>query len=144
MKEYIIEVEIESPVESVWAALVDFESYSKWNPIVPAISGSFEVGNLLEHTLIKPNGKSASFSPKVLFVSPPNHSVLAKSIVHPKIAYLVHHFELESITKTKTSFRQRWQCSGFLMPLLWSKFIVRFENFRKANAGLKSYLENTS
>lgn len=141
MREYRLDVEINAPVKDVWDALLDFENYSKWNPIVQSISGSFAEGESIKHTLLKVNGQKVLYTPIVLKVDAPFRSVLAKSLIHPKFAYLKHYFELEKLSENTTNLKQRWECTGLAVPLMWKGFIKRFENFEKSNAGFKRYLE---
>lgn len=144
MREYKLDIDINASAQKVWDALLDFDNYAKWNPVVPSITGVFEVGESIEHTLVKVNGEKVLYTPKVLQVEAPFKSTLAKSLLHPRFAYLVHHFELQALTDNLTRFRQRWECSGLAIPLPWNSFITRFKHFEKASAGLKAYLEHPS
>jgi hypothetical protein len=42
------EIEIEASVESVWALLIDFEGYEKWNPLTVNIEGKPIVGEVVK------------------------------------------------------------------------------------------------
>jgi len=41
------EVHIDASPEQVWAVLSDFENYGSWNPFLPSIRGSMQVGESL-------------------------------------------------------------------------------------------------
>ena len=142
MKEFSLVVDIAAPREKVWEALADFDKYSLWNPVVPQISGRFEVGQCLQHRLIKIDGSEVEYTPTVLAVEAPRHSVLAKALIHKKLIYLVHTFSLGEPLDGVTKFTQTWQCTGLLVPLLWRELVGRFKNFEKSNNSLKNYLEN--
>lgn len=42
------EVVINAPIETVWAILVDFESYGKWNRFCPQAKAKLELGSPIE------------------------------------------------------------------------------------------------
>jgi uncharacterized protein YegL len=44
------EIVIEAPSEVVWQVLVDFDSYSDWNPVEIEARGEAVVGAAFEHT----------------------------------------------------------------------------------------------
>jgi uncharacterized protein YndB with AHSA1/START domain len=41
------EVEIEAPIDLVWAVLVDYASYSAWNPLLVRVEGQAREGEIL-------------------------------------------------------------------------------------------------
>jgi len=66
MTELVTEIEINSSAESVWASLMEFESYPKWNPFIREIKGAVEVGSVLAVHIKPEGGMGAKLSPKVI------------------------------------------------------------------------------
>ena len=142
MREFEVSIDISAPIDHVWDALTDIDKYGSWNPIVSKVEGVLEVGKQLHHTLIKPNGRLVSFSPVIESVNTGRGFTLSKSLIHPKLIHLVHHFELVDKSRTSTMFSQRWQCTGFIVPLLWGKLMQRFKHFEKFNSAIKKRIES--
>jgi uncharacterized protein YndB with AHSA1/START domain len=42
------ELEIEAPIDLVWAVLVDYASYSSWNPLLVRVEGAAREGEVLQ------------------------------------------------------------------------------------------------
>ena len=55
---------------TVWAILVDFERWSKWNPSVPSISGEARLGSTLAMTLAMPRRPSAKVKAEITELVP--------------------------------------------------------------------------
>jgi Polyketide cyclase / dehydrase and lipid transport len=61
------QIEINAPIGMVWAVLVDFKSYSIWNPFVRRIEGEAKAGTtLLTEIVSASNGNTMTFYPRVL------------------------------------------------------------------------------
>lgn len=138
MHTYKLDKTIHASNEKVWQALIGFDNYALWNPIVPRISGSLKTGSVLAMTL---SGHKKPVAAKVKSVEDKRYLILSRELLHPAILQIDHHFELEIIEKGTTHFSQRWVCSGLLTPVLWSMITKRLAVFEEFNEGLKRYAE---
>lgn len=57
MKQYRTEIVIQRSPEVVWAALIDFDSYPDWNPLVGWLKGDLAKGSKIS-MFIKPLDRS--------------------------------------------------------------------------------------
>jgi hypothetical protein len=109
-------IEIAAPVQRVWSLLVDFESYSQWNPFIRSIEGTPEVGQPL-HVFIQPPGSNGMrFRPTVLAVAPNRELRWKGRLLFAGLFDGEHYFQLESKAGGVT-FRQGETFSGILVPL---------------------------
>ena len=60
------EIEIEASAERVWAVLVDFASYSQWNPFIRSAVSVPQQGARLQIVIQPSGGKARRVSPVVL------------------------------------------------------------------------------
>ena len=51
------EIEIDAPVDRVWATFSDFGQWPEWNPFAVSLKGRVAVGEKLEVRLDTPNGR---------------------------------------------------------------------------------------
>lgn len=109
-------IEIAAPVQRVWSLLVDFESYSQWNPFIRSIEGTPEVGQPL-HVFIQPPGSNGMrFRPTVLVVAPNRELRWKGRLLFAGLFDGEHYFRLESRAGGVT-FHQGEIFSGILVPL---------------------------
>ena len=66
MRELRTEITINTPPETVWKILMDFEKYPEWNPFVISIKGKPKLRERLEVYLQNPGSKPMRFSPQVV------------------------------------------------------------------------------
>ena len=51
-------IDIDAPIDRVWAILVDLAAYAEWNPFTPRIDASLRVGEpVVLHVAMKPGAK---------------------------------------------------------------------------------------
>ena len=58
-------VDINVPVSDVWDALIDVESWGKWNSFITMVEGILDVGNTLQIKVVSPGMKEMIFKPTV-------------------------------------------------------------------------------
>lgn len=58
-------MDINTTVDASWDALVDFESWTKWNSFIFEVKGDFKVGNVMMIKVLSPGLKEMSFKPTV-------------------------------------------------------------------------------
>ncbi len=68
-------VEIAAPASFVWDVLVDYESYSEWNPYTIAVETTLELGDRIDLTLPNPDGSDGTMVNRefIRIVDPPHH-----------------------------------------------------------------------
>ncbi len=59
------EILINAPIAKIWNTLLDFDSYSEWNPFIQKIEGTPSVGTKLKVTIKPHDGKPMVFKPVV-------------------------------------------------------------------------------
>jgi len=57
---------INATPDKVWAVLMDFENYPKWNSFIKKVSGDPKVGVQITVSIVSPKGKPMTFKPIVL------------------------------------------------------------------------------
>jgi hypothetical protein len=134
-------IEIAAPPSRVWEVLMNFETYSEWNPFITSISGSGRVGDKLT-VRIQPPGKSGmTFKPTVL-VSNTEHEFRWKGKLF--ISGLFdgeHHFRLEPAGEG-TLLHHGERFTGLLVPLLSGTFPATEQGFNEMNQELKTRAES--
>lgn len=110
------QIEIEAPVEQVWSLLIDFPSYSRWNPFVRSIEGTLEVSQSLKVFIQPPGTSGMQLRPTVLTVEPNRELRWKGSLFLPGLFNGEHYFQLESKPGAGLTFRQGEVFSGILVP----------------------------
>jgi uncharacterized protein YndB with AHSA1/START domain len=92
------ELEIEAPIDLVWAVLVDYPRYSTWNPLLGHIEGEAREGELL--TVYSGDGASVGQKAQVCVarVEPPRELRWA----HPRRGESVRGWRLQALGPTRT------------------------------------------
>ncbi|TCJ12818.1 SRPBCC domain-containing protein [Parasulfuritortus cantonensis] len=111
------QIDIAAPVERVWSLLVDFASYSRWNPFVRSIDGIPTVGRPLEVFIQPPGSGGMRFRPTVLVVEPNRELRWKGKLLLPGLFDGEHYFRLETKPEGGLVFRHGETFSGILVPL---------------------------
>jgi hypothetical protein len=111
------QIEIEASVEQVWALLIDFPSYPRWNPFVRSIEGTLEVGQSLKVFIQPPGASGMRFRPTVLGLQPNRELRWKGKLFLPGLFDGEHYFKLEARPGGGTTFHQGETFSGLLVPL---------------------------
>jgi hypothetical protein len=112
------QIEIKSSPERVWALLMDFPAYPKWNPFVRSIAGVPAVGETLNVELQPAGKKAMSFRPKVLACVPQREFRWLGRVLVPGVFDGEHYFQLEPQAGGRVVFRHGENFSGVLVPLI--------------------------
>jgi hypothetical protein len=111
-------VAIPAPAHEVWAVLTDFPSYGEWNPVVTAIEGVLAEGERLAVTATGPGGRTNSFRPLVLRVSPARQIRLLARLGPGGLFDGEHYFVLEPQEDGTTRLTQGERFTGVLLPMM--------------------------
>lgn len=92
------ELEIDAPIDLVWAVLVDYPRYSAWNPLLVRIEGAAREGELL--TVYSGDGASVHRKAQVSVarVDPPRELRWS----HPRRGESVRGWRLHALGPTRT------------------------------------------
>ena len=139
--------EIESIIEinksslDVWKALIDFDSYPKWNPFIISISGTLNVNHKIMIKTQLSSSEIFTFKPTLFVIDPCQELRWKGQFIFPKIFDGEHIFLLEEIAPQKTRFIQKEIFTGLLIPLASSIIRRTSEKFENMNKSLKKYIE---
>ncbi len=105
------------PLERVWSLLIDFESYSRWNPFIRSIEGTPEVSQSLKVFIQPPGSNGMRFRPNVLAVEPNRELRWKGMFLLPGLFDGEHYFRLERKPEGGLTFHQGETFDGVLVPL---------------------------
>jgi hypothetical protein len=131
------EIDIDAPVDEVWAHLVDLSAYGDWNPFITSATGSAEVGRRLTLRMEPPGGRAMTFRPVVTEASHGKVFEWLGRLGVPGLFDGRHRFELTA-TPTGTRLVQREEFKGLLVrPLRRSLDTGTRAGFEAMNEALR-------
>lgn len=135
------EIIIDANAQTIWNKLIDFNSYSHWNPFIVNIKGNQVVGARLTVDIRPPNSKKMTFKPKLLVFNE-NREIRWVGTFGGKLLFCgEHYFILEQIDSGTTRFIQGENFSGLLAGITLSKIKANVENgFNMMNNALKNII----
>ncbi len=131
------QIEIDAPAATVWAILMDFDSYAEWNPFIVRLSGRPDVGARIEARLQPPGGRAMTFKPTVLVAEPDREFRWLGKLFVKGLFDGEHVFRIEPLGPDRVRFVQEESFAGVLVPLLKGTLGQAEEGFRQMNAALK-------
>ncbi len=142
MKELRTEIEINTPVETVWLALMEFENYPNWNPFIRKIVGEAKIDSTLK-VYIKPSGgMGMTLTPNVVKAEANKIFAWKGKLGISGIFDGQHEFILEQTDSGKTRFVHCEEFTGFLVPLIWPMLETNTRRgFEEMNTALKNLAE---
>lgn len=136
------EIEIEASAERVWAVLVDFASYSQWNPFVRSAVGVPQQGARLQIVIQPSGGKAMRFSPVVLVAEAGRELRWLGRFLVPGLFDGEHSFIIEPLAEGKVRFQQSERFSGILVGLFRASLDRDTKRgFEEMNRALKARAE---
>ncbi len=135
------ELEIEAPVELVWALLTDFEAMSSWNPFIKSISGKLMPSAKLSVQVSPPGKPTMRFRPTVLAVRPERELRWLGKLLVGGLFDGEHYFLLRPIDENRTHLVHGENFSGLLVGPLSGMLAATREGFKGMNAALKELAE---
>jgi hypothetical protein len=129
------EVVIKATPAEVWKVLTDFNHYPEWNPFITSLYGVAAKGEKLVARIEPPNGSATTFNPTVLSANSNKELRWLGHLLFPGLFDGEHIFELYENTDGTTTFVQREEFRGILVPLfskmLDTKTLAGFELMNK-------------
>lgn len=136
------EVTVNASPAQVWAALVRFEDYARWNPLIVRAQGRAEPGARLSLEVAGPSGRVSSLRGSVLMAVAPTQLRWLVRLWVPGLLDAEHAFLVEDDAKAGTRVVQRTRIEGFL-ALLMRRRLERDlgGRFEAMNRALKQHIE---
>ena len=140
MKEIKGSVMIMAPAERVWARVIDFSSYSKWNPWIKSMNDESGSGNTYSVTVQPPGRDAMSFKSKVSRVEE-GKEVLLRGKLMGGLVRDDHLLSVEPIDPGRTIFFQKVVFTGPMVALAGSTIQASRKGLEEMNAALKKLCE---
>ncbi|MCU0438133.1 MAG: SRPBCC domain-containing protein [Raineya sp.] len=139
MASYHTSIEINAPVEKVWAELMNIESYPAWNPLVKTIQGDLKQGNEIKIYIIP---LKSNFKAKLTVFQSQKEMTWLGAVGAKWIVCGEHYYRLEA-KGDKTLLLHGEEFKGILSYLI-PPFITSMmkKTFEKHNQILKQRIEN--
>lgn len=141
MKEIKGSVMIDAPADQVWARMVDFSSYSEWNPWIKSMIGELKVGTDYDVTAQPPGKGATRFRSRVMKIDE-GKEILFQGKVMGGLVKDDHVFSVEPIDPGKTLFFQSVAFSGPMAPLVGGTIRASQDGLDEMNAALKKLCEH--
>jgi hypothetical protein len=129
------EIVIHATPAELWNVLTDFNRYPEWNPFITSLKGVSTKGEKLVARMEPPNGSAMTFKPTVLIANRNKELRWLGHLLFPGLFDGEHIFELYENTDGTTTFVQREEFTGILVPLfskmLDTKTLAGFELMNK-------------
>jgi hypothetical protein len=135
------EIEIDAPVQAVWATLTDFHSYPEWNPFITQISGKLAVGQELCVNVSLPEGGNYTLRPKLLRWEPERELCWLGHLWFKGLFDGEHFFRLQEVGAGRTRLTQGEKFSGLLLRVLGGTLSKTSRGFVYMNRALKRRVE---
>jgi hypothetical protein len=140
MRELERRIDIDAAPGAVWQVLTDFEAYGEWNPFIPSIEGSTEVGTRLTVRIAPPGGRAMTLRPVVQTCEPQQRFAWLGRLGVRGIFDGEHEFVLEP-RAGGCSFVQRETFRGLLVPLVGRVLARTADGFDAMNQALRERAE---
>lgn len=110
-------IDIPASPDRVWHHLTALDAYAEWNPFITRASGVLRIDERLQISIEPPDGRAASFSPRVTTVEPGVALEWLGRLGLPGLFDGRHRFELTP-TADGTRLAQTETFTGLLVPFL--------------------------
>ena len=143
MKEIRTEITINATADKVWNVLANFDDYPYWNPFLKWLKGKVVEGNKIRVRIAPPGASAMTFMPRVLKYEQNKEFRWLGHLFVPGLFDGEHSFELRDNGDGTTTFVQREQFKGILVPLFRKMLDVNTpQGFELMNKALKDRVEN--
>jgi hypothetical protein len=144
MKKIQAVVEIDAPIQTVWAELSAVSAYAEWNPFITTFEGRLVVGSRAAVRIAPPGGRPMSFRPTITAVEQGERLEWLGRVGVPGIFDGRHSFRLQAIGPDRTRLTQAEEFSGVLVPLTRSVLQKTRAGFEAMNEALRLRAEQRS
>lgn len=136
-------IEINAPVEQVWAAIIDFETYSEWNSQLKYLGGEVKPNGQLHLKLSAEGADPYEFKPDISHWEDNKRFAWLARTGLPRVFDGEHFFELQQIDDSTTLVTNREEYRGVMSLIMKNLPMMKTapEGFQKMNKELKNYVE---
>lgn len=136
---------INSSKEQIWKVLSNLPNYSKWNTLVPMVSGRLVIGEKLKIQVSLPSSEPMNYQVTIIEVK---ENEYIKWLGHFKLPGLfdgLHSYRLSAINNDITELIHEERFRGLLVPFVWKTLGPKFNaRFSESNESLKQFVERGS
>ncbi len=138
MKHMRTETTMAASVEKVWATLIDFDSYPRWNPFITKVTGDISEGGKIEAQLM-----GMTIKPRIERLEENSELRWVGHLMVPGIFDGEHYFRIEANKDGSTRFVHGERFTGILVPVfaLLGQFKKIERAFVEMNEALKARVE---
>lgn len=133
-------IDIDAAPEHVWAVLVDFPAWARWNTFIPLVEGAVAEGNTIRIKVVPPGSKPMTFAPRV-YALRKFHEIRWGGSFLWFVYRGEHSFLLEKLPGDKTRFRQIEKFRGPLVLLMGGMMANTVRGYHQMNENLKRQAE---
>jgi len=137
-------IEVNAPVESVWAAVIDFKGYDRWNSQLSYLGGEVAPGGRLHLRLAVAGATPYEFKPNVSqWREQAVFGWIARTAGIPRLFDGEHFFELTDLGSGRTLLVNREEYRGVLSLLMQQLPMMKLapQGFERMNQELKAFVE---
>ena len=137
-------IEIDAPVQAVWAELSAVSTYPEWNPFITAFEGELVVGSRVEVRIAPPGGRPMTFRPTITAVENERRLEWLGRLLVPGVVDGRHSFQLEDLGQGRTRLTQSEAFSGVLVGLTGKTLERTRAGFEAMNQALRLRAETAT
>jgi hypothetical protein len=137
-------IEIDAPVQAVWAELSAVSTYPEWNPFITAFEGELVVGSRVEVRIAPPGGRPMTFRPTITAVEDERRLEWLGRLLVPGVVDGRHSFQLEDLGQGRTRLTQSEAFSGVLVGLTGKTLERTRAGFEAMNQALRLRAETAT
>ncbi len=117
------EIDIQAPIEIVWALLIDINKWAQWSPIINDSKGFANHGSMVTITMVgKESGVDGpTYQPTIIVFEPPTHLRWSADMMASFVMKNDKVIILEKIT-TGTRVIHKEVFTGMMVPIFGSTF----------------------
>lgn len=141
MRKIETQIIIKATSEKVWNILMDFDTYSEWNPFIKFISGDKNIGNNLLVKIQPDKDKIMTFKPIILKVDKNKEFRWLGKFLFKGLFDGEHYFILSQTSEGYTTLIHGEIFNGMLVGLLKGILNKTEEGFKTMNVALKDKAE---
>jgi len=141
--EFVIDVRIDAPKETVWQALTNFPAYPSWNSMLYMTGNDQLAVGQNFHVTIHNGNKDSKFKAATLSKQAPDSFSARQKIVGKWLFSATHHFVLETPVGApeQVVFVQKWELTGIVSKLFKKQIFKQLGLFNTMNSELKAHVE---